>query len=284
MAREDLPVANITEASGGRGTAQPVVRAAGRGLPHGRTRRGRSEDPGVAEECTPGSRVYVTRFWFEGSSHTLPAKRRGGASWKRFQHTASARCPGTGRRRSRDDQAEMGVCAGGARRRPPLPSGSRLATRGEQAASCFHRSPKVKHDQAQTRPPASGGASLVTGRSATGANDPRDLVLREPIPGAEGPQLATQPQVKAPVAMDARVAARPGERTRVATEVAIALAVSWKPLMKSNVRPRRRMMTSRTRSVLGSGILDGDVAGRLIKKKSTCRRREQPTRFLTSMA
>jgi hypothetical protein len=38
--------------------------------------------------------------------------------------------------------------------------------------------------------------------------------------------------------------ARPGERTRVATEVATALAVSWKPLMKSNTTPRRITRTS----------------------------------------
>src|SRR5215211_4264383 len=58
--------------------------------------------------------------------------------------------------------------------------------------------------------------------------------------------------------------ARPGDRTRVATTVAIALAVSWKPLMKSNVSPRRMMTTSSTSSGLSvsSGILERDVAQR----------------------
>src|SRR5207302_8777419 len=56
--------------------------------------------------------------------------------------------------------------------------------------------------------------------------------------------------------------ARPGESTRVATTVAIALAVSWKPLMKSNVRPSARMRRRTNRSRLGvsSGILERDIA------------------------
>src|SRR5438105_587278 len=56
--------------------------------------------------------------------------------------------------------------------------------------------------------------------------------------------------------------ARPGDRTRVATTVAIALAVSWKPLMKSKTRPRIKIARSSKRSTLGvsSGILQRDVA------------------------
>src|SRR4051794_34487776 len=56
--------------------------------------------------------------------------------------------------------------------------------------------------------------------------------------------------------------ARPGESTRVATTVAMALAVSWKPLMKSKVTPSARMMmrTSRSAFSVTSGILEGDVA------------------------
>src|SRR5919202_3334239 len=50
--------------------------------------------------------------------------------------------------------------------------------------------------------------------------------------------------------------ARPGDSTRVATTVAIALAVSWKPLMKSKLSPRTRMSSRTNNSVLGvsSGI------------------------------
>src|SRR5438477_4641891 len=56
--------------------------------------------------------------------------------------------------------------------------------------------------------------------------------------------------------------ARPGESTRVATTVAMALAVSWKPLMKSNTRPRTRISNRSSSSPLKvrSGILQGDIA------------------------
>src|SRR5919199_2302518 len=59
--------------------------------------------------------------------------------------------------------------------------------------------------------------------------------------------------------------ARPGDSTRVATDVAMALAVSWKPLMKSNVSPSAMIRTSSSRSSVtggmrGSGVLQGDVA------------------------
>src|ERR671932_2388888 len=56
--------------------------------------------------------------------------------------------------------------------------------------------------------------------------------------------------------------ARPGDSTRVATTVAIALAVSWKPLMKSKLSPRRRISSRRNSSVLGvsSGIFERDIA------------------------
>src|SRR3954454_7714364 len=43
----------------------------------------------------------------------------------------------------------------------------------------------------------------------------------------------------------------PGDNTRVATEVAIALAVSWNPLIKSNPRPRTTIRTTTRNSVLG---------------------------------
>src|SRR5579859_426278 len=56
--------------------------------------------------------------------------------------------------------------------------------------------------------------------------------------------------------------ARPGDSTRVATTVAIALAVSWKPLMKSKTTPRVKIESSRKRSTLSvsSGILQRDIA------------------------
>src|SRR5829696_6235885 len=52
----------------------------------------------------------------------------------------------------------------------------------------------------------------------------------------------------------AMLTACPGERTRVATDVAMALAVSWNPLTKSNVRPRAMITTRTMRS--GSTILE----------------------------
>src|SRR5216683_3032669 len=56
--------------------------------------------------------------------------------------------------------------------------------------------------------------------------------------------------------------ALPGDSTLVATTVAMALAVSWKPLMKSKIRPRIRIRSRTSRSTLSvsSGILEGDVA------------------------
>src|SRR5206468_4581492 len=56
--------------------------------------------------------------------------------------------------------------------------------------------------------------------------------------------------------------ARPGESTRVATTVAMAFAVSWKPLMKSNVTPSARISSRTRRSAfrVTSGILERDVA------------------------
>src|SRR5439155_24638130 len=56
--------------------------------------------------------------------------------------------------------------------------------------------------------------------------------------------------------------ARPGDRTRVATTVAMALAVSWKPMMKSKTRPRIKIARSSKRSTLrvSSGILKCDIA------------------------
>ena len=47
-----------------------------------------------------------------------------------------------------------------------------------------------------------------------------------------------------------------GRSARVETEVAIALAVSWKPLVKSNVTAMTTVTSSRTWS--WSGILDRD--------------------------
>src|SRR5829696_7664131 len=69
---------------------------------------------------------------------------------------------------------------------------------------------------------------------------------------------ATAVPVSAPATfkVDAISTARPGESTRVATEVAIALAVSWNPLMKSktNASPTIRRRTSNS----GSGIFEED--------------------------
>src|SRR3981081_4493484 len=56
--------------------------------------------------------------------------------------------------------------------------------------------------------------------------------------------------------------ARPGDSTRVATTVAMALAVAWKPLMKAKTRPGTRISNRSSSSPLKvrSGILQGDIA------------------------
>src|SRR6476620_10910214 len=75
--------------------------------------------------------------------------------------------------------------------------------------------------------------------------------------------VATAVPVRAPrTFMTAAIStARPGLSTRVATEVAIALAVSWKPLMKSKPRPSATMMIRTIRSELG--IFDQDAFERM---------------------
>src|SRR4029079_1219477 len=80
-----------------------------------------------------------------------------------------------------------------------------------------------------------------------------------PLPTVE----ATAVPVSAPTTfmLAAISTARPGLRTRVATEVAIALAVSWKPLMKSNPTPSATMMISTIRPELG--IFDQDAFERM---------------------
>src|SRR5918993_2568346 len=68
--------------------------------------------------------------------------------------------------------------------------------------------------------------------------------------------LATAVPLSAPTTFKnaAMLTACPGESTRVATDVAMALAVSWNPLTKSNVRPRAMITTRTTRS--GSTMLE----------------------------
>src|SRR5215207_5944901 len=75
--------------------------------------------------------------------------------------------------------------------------------------------------------------------------------------------LATAVPLRAPITLNtaAMRTARPGESTRVATEVAIALAVSWKPLMKSNPSPSSTIATRESNSLLG--ILDQDAFQRV---------------------
>src|SRR5437667_6004465 len=70
--------------------------------------------------------------------------------------------------------------------------------------------------------------------------------------------VATAVPVKAPTTLrtPAISTAVPGASTRVATEVAMALAVSWKPLMKSKTRAMATIRTS-MRSA-GLGILHHD--------------------------
>src|SRR6516225_879108 len=67
----------------------------------------------------------------------------------------------------------------------------------------------------------------------------------------------------------AQTTALPGLNTRVETTVAIELAASWKPLMKSNVSATRISATTGSRfALIRSGVLDdyafedvGDVLG-----------------------
>src|SRR5947209_14721397 len=64
---------------------------------------------------------------------------------------------------------------------------------------------------------------------------------------------ATAVPVKAPTTLrtPAISTAVPGASTRVATEVAMALAVSWKPLMKSKARPMATIRMSMRSAELG---------------------------------
>src|SRR5436305_12748813 len=84
--------------------------------------------------------------------------------------------------------------------------------------------------------------------------------------------VATAVPVRAPTTLrtPAISTAVPGASTRVATEVAIALAVSWKPLMKSKTRAMATM--SRSIRSAGLGILHhdpfqgiGDVLGAICR-------------------
>src|SRR2546430_7351984 len=65
--------------------------------------------------------------------------------------------------------------------------------------------------------------------------------------------VATAVPVNAPATLrtPAISTAVPGANTRVATEVAMALAVSWKPLMKSKTRAMATIRTSVRRAALG---------------------------------
>src|SRR5437764_5940536 len=70
--------------------------------------------------------------------------------------------------------------------------------------------------------------------------------------------VATAVPVSAPTTLSTAAisTATPGASTRVATEVAIALAVSWKPLMKSKPSPIATIRTRTTNAV--SGMLQHD--------------------------
>src|SRR5205085_8750963 len=70
-----------------------------------------------------------------------------------------------------------------------------------------------------------------------------------PLPTVE----ATAVPVKAPTILRAPAisTAVPGASTRVATEVAMALAVSWKPLMKSKTRAMATIRMSVSSAELG---------------------------------
>src|SRR5438045_9403733 len=70
-----------------------------------------------------------------------------------------------------------------------------------------------------------------------------------PLPTVE----ATAVPVKAPTILRAPAisTAVPGASTRVATEVAMALAVSWKPLIKSKTRPMTTIRMSMRSAALG---------------------------------
>lgn len=80
----------------------------------------------------------------------------------------------------------------------------RHVRRGATFWMAFHTGPRCP----------SRGLPLRDG-GAAGPDDPRDFVLGEPIPSAEGLQLATEAQVQAAVAMDASLASPRWEcRTR----------------------------------------------------------------------
>src|SRR5438270_8290871 len=85
-----------------------------------------------------------------------------------------------------------------------------------------------------------------------------------PLPTVE----ATAVPVKAPTMLrtPAMSTAVPGANTRVATEVAMALAVSWKPLMKSKTRAMATISMSVRSAALGIFHHDpfqgvGDILG-----------------------
>src|ERR671921_1821131 len=83
--------------------------------------------------------------------------------------------------------------------------------------------------------------------ATSGGTIPRPTVGATAVPDTAPTTLRTA----------AMLTAWPGERTRVATDVAIALAVSWNPLTKSNARPRA-MISTRMISA-GSTMLEVDA-------------------------
>src|SRR5579884_3522059 len=77
----------------------------------------------------------------------------------------------------------------------------------------------------------------------SGATMPLPMVVATAVP-VSAPMMLRIPAINTAV---------PGFSTRVATEVAMAFAVSWKPLMKSKMRPM--MMIKISRKSAGLGIL-----------------------------
>ena len=75
---------------------------------------------------------------------------------------------------------------------------------------------------------------------SSGGMMPFPTVVATAVPESAPTKLST-PAIKT---------ALPGESTRVATTVAMALAVSWNPLMKSNTSPSARITSKRSRSAL----------------------------------
>src|SRR5205085_10527877 len=87
----------------------------------------------------------------------------------------------------------------------------------------------------------SSGAMTKSWVAAVGGTIPLPIVVATAVP-VRAPTILRAPAISTAV---------PGASTRVATEVAMALAVSWKPLMKSKTSPTATIRMSIRRAGLG---------------------------------